>query len=143
MHRFWHDASCQLQHTRHGVGPIIVPSEHSPHQQGSSPKKNHQCAVSRVGTTLVHHIQMLAQRCTNDCAGDNTILAIMQPVLLPTSTAIADCLCPAIETRHWLNAWSTLLVRIRNKALAQHWVNAYKLSSSYVYISLFPTDILE
>ena len=36
--------------------------------------------VSRVGTTLVHHLQMLAQRCTNDCSGDNIIPVIMLPL---------------------------------------------------------------
>ena len=38
--------------------------------------------VSRVGTTLVHHLQVLAQCCTNDCAEDHhSYYAIMLPVL--------------------------------------------------------------
>ena len=35
-------------------------------------------------------------------------------------------------TRRWLNAGATLLVRIRNKTLAQHWVNAYNTSFNYI-----------
>ena len=40
-------------------------------------------AVSRVGTALVHHLQMLAKRCINDCTGDNTIPANMPLYLDP------------------------------------------------------------
>ena len=73
----------------------------------------------------------------------HTIPAIMPPVPQPTSTAITDSLCFAIGTRCWLNAGSTLLVRLGNKALAQNWVNAYNSFFIYIYIYLLPTDISE
>ena len=83
---------------------------------------------------LVHHLQMLAQRCTNDCAENNTIPAIMLPVLWPTSMAIADCLCPAIGKRRWLNAGSTLLLGRRR------WPNTGSMLTtrlSFMYIPFF------
>ena len=57
---------------------------------------------------LVHHLQMLARRSTNDCAGDNISLVITLPVFWPTSIAFAR---PPLSCN-------------RNKTLAQRRVNA-------------------
>ena len=96
--------------------------------------------VSCVGTTLVHHLQMLAQRRTNDCAEDHTSNYYATCTLTHLQT-ITDRPCPAIGPQRWLNARSTLLVRIRNKTLAQHWVNAY---NSFIYkYTFFPVDLPE
>ena len=44
-------------------------------------------SVSRLGTTLLHHLQMLAQRRTNDCVEDHPscYYATDVPVLWPIS----------------------------------------------------------
>ena len=39
-----------------------------------------------------------------------------------------------IGPQHWFNAMQTLLVRIMNQTLAQHWVNAY--NSFHLYINM-------
>ena len=41
---------------------------------------------------------------------------------------------PAIGPQRWFNAGLTLLARIINKTLAQHWVNAY--NSFHLYIKM-------
>ena len=87
-------------------------------------------SVSRVGTTLVHHLQMLAQRRTNDCAEDPLCYLYSDP-----SPTITDN--PAIGPQRWFDAGPTLLVRIINKMLAQHWANAYNLCHLYIYMLFF------
>ena len=77
-------------------------------------------SVSRVGTTLVHHLQMLAQRRTNDCAKDSLCYLYFDP-----SPTISDRTVLQIGPQFWFNAGPTLLVRIMDKTLAQNWVNAY------------------
>ena len=64
-------------------------------------------SVSRVGTTMVHHLQMLAQRRTNDCAEDHTSSYYATCTLTHLQT-ITDRPCPAIGPQRWLNAGSTL-----------------------------------
>ena len=81
-------------------------------------------SVCRVGTMLVHHLQMLAQRRTRPA---------MLPVLWPVCNNYWPSR-PAIGPQRWYNAGSTLLVRIINKTLAQHWVNAY--NSFHLYINM-------
>ena len=89
-------------------------------------------SVSHVGTTLVHHLQMLAQRRTNDCAEDHpSRYATCTLIHLQTFT---DHPCPAIGPQRRFKAGQTLLVRIMNKTLAQHWVNAY--NSFHLYINM-------
>ena len=92
-------------------------------------------SVSRVGTTLVHHLQMLAQHRTNDCAGDHPSHYYATCTLTHLQT-ITDRPCPAIGPQCWFNARPTLLVRIMNKTLAQHWVNAYNSFHLYKYAFL-------
>ena len=82
--------------------------------------------VSFVGMTLVHHLQMLARRRTNYCAGDTISPIFMLPVSDPLQQRSFHCFCLAIGTRCWLNTGSMLLIHLRNKALAQHRVNAHK-----------------
>ena len=89
-------------------------------------------SVSRVGTTLVPHPQMLSQRRTNNCAEDQLCYLYFDP-----SPTITDRPCPAIGPQRWFNAGPTLLVRIINKTLAQHWVNAYNLFHLYINMSFF------
>ena len=86
-------------------------------------------SVSRVGTTLVHHLQMLAQRRTNDCAKDQLCYLYFDP-----SPIITDCSVLQIGPQRWFNAGPTLLVRIMNKTLAQLWVNAYNSFHLYIII---------
>ena len=73
------------------------------------------------GTTLVHHLQMLAQRRTNDCAKDPLCYLYFDP-------------SPIIGPQRWFNAGPTLSFRIMNKTLAQDWVNAY--NSFHLYINM-------
>ena len=90
-------------------------------------------SMSRVSTTLVHHLQMLAQRRTNDCAEDHhSPLLCYLTCTLTHLQAITDRPCPAIGPQRWFNAGSTILVRIMNKTLAQHWVNAYNSFRLYI-----------
>ena len=96
-------------------------------------------SVSRVGTTLVHHLQMLAQHRTNDCAEDHPSHYYATCTLTHLQT-ITDRPCPAIGPQRWFNAGPTLLVRIMNKTLAQHWVNAYNSFHLYKYVFL-PVDL--
>ena len=86
-------------------------------------------SVSRVGTTLIHHLQMLAQRRTNDCAKDPLCY-----LYFDRSPIITDRSVLHRGPQRWFNAGPTLLFRIMNKTLAQHWVNAY--SSFHLYISM-------
>ena len=85
-------------------------------------------SVSRVGTTLIHHLQMLAQRHTNDCAKARyatcTLTRLQQLLTTPSCN----------RTTGWFNAGPTLLARFKNKTLAQHWVNAY--NSFHLYINM-------
>ena len=92
-------------------------------------------SVSRVGTTvtLVPHLQMLAQRRTNDCAEDHPSCYYATCTLTYLQT-ITDRPCPAIGPHHWFNAGPTLLVCIMHKTLAQHWVNA---SNRFIYIKIY------
>ena len=85
--------------------------------------------VSCVGTTLVHHLRMLAQHRTNDCAKDPLCYLYFDP-----SPTITDRSVLQIGPQRWFNAGPTLLVRIINKTLAQHWVNAY--NSFHLYINM-------
>ena len=85
-------------------------------------------SVSRVGTTLVHHLQMLAQRRTNDCAKDPLCYLYFDPSPIITDRSVLQ-----IGPQPF-NAGPTLLVRIMNKTLAQHWVNAY--NSFHLYINM-------
>ena len=93
-------------------------------------------SVYRVGTMLVHHLRMLAQRRTNDCAEDHPSSYYATCTLTHLQT-ITDRPCPAIGPQRWLNAGSTLLVCIRNKTLAQHWVKAYNSFHLYINIHFF------
>ena len=86
-------------------------------------------SVARVGTTLVHHLQMPAQRRTNDCAKDPPCYLYFDP-----SPTITDRSVLQIGPQRWFTAGPTLLVRIMNKTLAQHWVNAY--NSFHLYINM-------
>ena len=97
--RRWHDAGPPPKDAGPAtrqlklIVPWIQPTSNTAHINAS---------VSRVGITLVHHLQMLAQRCTNDCGEDKTIPAIMPPVL--------DRPCPANilkqnDSRTWFWQW--------------------------------------
>ena len=89
-------------------------------------------SVSRVGTTLVHHLQMLAQRRTNDCAKDSLCHLYFDPSLTITDRSVQQ-----IGPQRWFNAGLTLLVRIMNNTLAQHWVNDYNSFYSYINMVFF------
>ena len=99
--------------------------------------------VSHVGTTLVHHFQILARRRTNDCAGNNVSSVNMLPVFDPFPQRSLNRFCLTVETWRWLNAMSTLLICLRNKALVQHRVDAYRLVFLLYILTFFPTDISE
>ena len=45
-------------------------------------------SVSRVGTPLVHHLQMLAQRRTNDCAKDPLCYLYFDPLPIITDRSV-------------------------------------------------------
>ena len=79
---------------------------------------------------------MLAHRRTNDCAEDHpsSYYATCTSTHLQT---ITDRPCPAIGPQCWLSAGSMLLIRIRNKTLAQHWANAYNSFHFYINIPFF------
>ena len=89
-------------------------------------------SVSRVGTTLVHHLKMLAQRRTNDCAKDPLCYLYFDRWPIITDRSVLQ-----IGPQRWFNAGPTLLVRIMNKTLAQHWVNAYNLFHLYINMLFF------
>ena len=93
-------------------------------------------SVSCVGTTLVHHLQILAQRRTNNCVEDHPSLYYATCTLTHLQR-ITDRPCPAIGPQRWFNAGATLLVCIMNKTLAQHWVNAYISFHLYINIPFF------
>ena len=59
-------------------------------------------SVSRVGTMLVHPLQMLAQRCTNNCVEDHPSHYYATCTLTHFQT-ITDHPCPAIGPQRWLN----------------------------------------
>ena len=86
-------------------------------------------SVSRVGTTLVHHLHMLAQRRSNYCAKDPLCYLYFDPSPIITDRSVLQ-----IGPQRWFNAGPTLLLRIMNKTLAQHWVNAY--NSFHLYINM-------
>ena len=86
-------------------------------------------SVSRVGTKIIHHLQMLAQRRTNDRAKDPLCYLYFDPSPIITDRSVLQ-----IGPQRWFNAGPMLSVRIINKTLAQHWVNAY--NSFYLYINM-------
>ena len=119
------------------------------HDAGPSPSRQLQQArhsvhinasVSLVGTTLVHHLQMLAQRRTNDCAEDHSSRYYVTCTLTHLQT-ITNRPCPAIGPQRWLNVGPLLLVCIMNKTLAQHRINAYNSFHLYINILFFPVDL--
>ena len=63
-----------------------------------------------------------------------TILRYYATCTLTYIQTITDRPCPAIGPQRWFNAGPTILVRIMNKKLAQHWVNAY--NSFHLYINM-------
>ena len=75
-------------------------------------------SFSCVATTLVHHLQMLGQRRTSDCAENHPSRYYAACTLTHLQT-ITDHPCPAIGPQRWFKAGATLLVRIMNKTLAQ------------------------
>ena len=127
--RRWHDAgpppydaesaSRQLQQARHVLAQSLY-HLNTAHINAS---------VTCVVTLLVHHLQMLAQRRTNDCVEDPLCYLYFDP--FPT---ITDRSVLQIGPQRRFNAGPTLLVRIMNKTLAQHWVNAY--NSFHLYINM-------
>ena len=86
-------------------------------------------SVSRVGTTLVHHLQMLAQRRINDSAKDRLCYLYFDPSPIITDRSVLQ-----IGPQRWFNAGPTLLARIMNKTLAQHWVNAYNSFHLFIHM---------
>ena len=122
--RRWHDAgpppqdawpaSRQLQQARHSVGPIIVPSEYSPHQCFGVPCWYNAGPPSPDAGPASH--QRWCKR----------------PAMLPVLWPVANVL--QIGPQRWFNAGPTLFVRIMNRTLAQHWVNAY--NSFHLYINM-------
>ena len=100
-------------------GPIIVSSEYSPHQCFGVPCWYNASPPSPDAGPASH--QRLCGR------------PAMLHVLYPSPT-ITDRSVLQMGPQLWFNAGSTLLVRIMNKTLPQHRVNAY--NSFHLYINM-------
>ena len=101
------------------VGPIIVPSEYSPHQCFSVP-----CWYNAGPPS-----PDAGPASTNDCAKDLLCYLYFDPSPIITDRSVLQT-----GPQRWFNAGPTLLVRIMNKTSAQHWVNAY--NSIHLYINM-------
>ena len=67
-------------------------------------------SVSRVGTTLIHHLQMLAQCRTNDCAKDQLCHLYFDPSPIITDRSVLQ-----IGPQRWVNAYNSFHLYIKKK----------------------------
>ena len=108
------DRHCASYNKQDSVGPIIVPSEYSPHQCFGVPCWYNAGPPSPDAGAASHQTRYAT------C----TLTRLQQLLTVPSCN----------RTTALVQWGSTLLVRIINKTLAQHWVNAY--NSFHLYINM-------